>query len=485
MDEKPHRPDTTPESLQRGLATVRLLPTEDLSLGEAIRIVHLSPKTLGLFARKLHEGFQILSSLGLPIESELFVDEDENVISFLDQLLPTIRNDDLILLEVHGCEQEKRLMDDVLRLSLQNKIIAVVHRPEELILRVKLEHQTSIDGAVGLLAQSFKRLSAVVLLGLSGVSQYEEIFPKAVYAIAHPYFAAQPLQLSHPSWRYQDNAVVVVGSNTTWGEMRSLHDVSLLLNSLRNRLRVIGYASGSFQSAHIDMPWYIRRSRLSIDDGGDILFLGNEEIEAALDAREITDEMTFREWLYRLSGKGQRMILRAVVSSDQMSFTGQSLPPASRASQWEAGLVDFNLQLYRESLSRLREVEGKDRHAPKQEYSGTLHKGIPEIFLVFDSPTLRDVTRTEGLRVISVPLVFSDPSVEDHAAKDRPSHALADQQPDFSEAIEQILSLCQHPYDRLEMLRWNSQVAASYGVAEAAYGYFLAAQTLAHEYPCI
>jgi hypothetical protein len=64
-------------------------------------------------------------------------------------------------------------------------------------------------------------------------------------------------------------------------------------------------------------------------------------------------------------------------------------------SELMSGLVDFNVQLYRELLKGF---------APKVEYSGTLHERPGEsVPVVFDSPSMRDVAEGEGLRCILVP----------------------------------------------------------------------------------
>jgi len=439
-----------PANLGSGLARAIGSVTAETESREPIKLVHVSPKTLGGFAEKIQDGFEIIRERGLPIEARTIAAGDETADEFADRVAPQLKDADIVLLEVHGAEQEVRIMETIVTKDSRGKLIVLVHRPEEMVLRIKKEESATTTAAKEILADRLFRADAIVVLGESAINRYIDIFPNIpVVAILHPYFDAKDLP-NTPN-RYNKDSVVVVGSNTTWGEMRDIEDVEGLMQKISTRVKAVGYVAGKFQPAHIDMKKYIDRQN------DDVIFLTNEAIVQTRVEGGFADEESFRDWLYVLSDEGRKLIIRAEITPGGDTFAKADFGDArlGEVRAWEGRVIDFNLQLYKENLGLLRD---ENQEAPKEEYSGTLHKGLAEIFLVLESSTMDDVGKGEGLRMIEV------------KSKTR--------RPDFSEAADTIIKLVHNPQERLGILRHNIQVAKSNGIENAAYGFFALSQYL-------
>lgn len=446
-----------PKTLNSGLkkAIQKLAITDQSS--KNIQLVHLSPNTLGSFAKKINEGFigdnntVGISKQNIPIKSTLFIaNKDELPTAFATRVESQIRDADIILLEVHAAGHEVRILEDIVKKTINGKLIVLIHRPEELLLRIKKENTVSTEEAKKILVHQLARADAIVVLGESTIARYAKLLPnKTVVAIFHPYFSAELLpQTPH---RYETNSVVIIGSNTSWGELREIEDTEALVDKINSRIKAIAYVAGRFQPQNIDMGNYIKRQH------DDVLFMTNEMFINAKKNKEFSDEASFRQWLYTVSDNGKKLIIRGIINPQQNSFVSVDYNDEKLGSikDWEKQLIDFNLQLYKENLSALRD---NNHQAPKEEYSGTLHQGLANIFVVLKSPTMDDVRDAEGLQMIEV--------------------VSQTRRPDFTQAAEQIIALVNNPKQRLEILKNNIHVAQSHGIESAAYGYYLLSQYL-------
>ena len=125
--------------------------------------------------------------------------------------------------------------------------VMLIHRPEEAILRftpAKLNHLLRCFGEI-------------ILPGPSYVSHYQKLlasFPGSeleVKSIPHGFFAVG--SMGDP-WRYNDAATpCIVGTRTTWGELRRLAD----LISLSDALQDVSSAGGDSPS---DTPYVVYAS---------------------------------------------------------------------------------------------------------------------------------------------------------------------------------------------------------------------------------
>jgi hypothetical protein len=459
-----------------------------------LRVIHVAPKTLTTFAEAIQRGFDQLINSRVNIICSLAVDSHDMPEQFAESVKVQVQETDVVLVEVHGAEQETRIAEAVLDIETKAAVFVLIHRPEEFILRVKLEMGdcATVADAVEAIRQKFQNTQGIIVLGNSGIKRYKEIFPKKhVVAIFHPYFDAPLPAITSDmasSARFQPDAVVVVGSNTTWGEMRDVEDVQALTESLRSDIRVMGYVAGKFQSAHVDMPGMIAQAgheRVGADAG--LVFLSNEDLLQAAERGAFIDEDSFRSWLYAVSGEGRRVIVRARVAPDSMSFSaeswsssgggGGSLAWQQRIASWEAEVVDFNLQLYKENLSSLRECEGGEGllGAAKEEFSGTLHRGRGrEIFVVFESPAMSDVANEEGLWMVHVPVAAAEEGEEEERYRSSVNVRRGRIRPEFSQQVRgQIIRLVGSPRERAEVLQHNAVVALRNSVSVAAFGYMI------------
>ena len=352
-----------------------------------------------------------------------------------------IQEDDFVLLQIHGKDTEERLLEPVVRTNLSGRLIAYIHRPEELILRIALEENVSYTAAKSLLHTRMRTIEAVILSGACFIPEYHALFPEKIVS-------AIPLGFTNPgthvdlSKRLAPNAVVCIGSDTTWGEMRYVEDLISLLKSIKNHdrsVKVMGYAMGKFDY-HATLEQYIGHP--------DILFLSNDAISKAQVRGFFNEETEFREWLFKTAG--ERLIIRATVEDNRVipEFFSES---DNNLFTWENTVLDFNVQMYHELLDEKREIS--KRGLPKIEYSGTLHKGSKHmLFVVFESMSMLDVQINEGFSMIKVPF----------------GNGLAD----FSSASTEIISLIKNPTKRRQMMEDNDITKNKLGMKEVAYAFY-------------
>ena len=356
--------------------------------------------TLKRYIDELHLGFKKLegvsspSSLALPplIPSSNTVPDEEFVSRVLsgysDALssLPTPTSNLTVLWQWHGAGHEIPViqLQSHLPFSAQVKHIALLHRPEELILRV----------TPSAIRTTLAPFSQVVVMGPSCVPLYSSLLSApTVRSIPHGFFSPGVDAAAHS---YDSSTPLVIGSRTTWGELRNLADLLSLSSALIDAATPMSppfvvYASGVFQ----DFP---EHSLLSYPSSA-FWLLDDEELGTASEAKEFTDQKSYRVWLH---GKADG---RVVIRSRK---DGEMLQEEKASPEFEVNLFDFNVQLYREALAHLRTPETSDqpRFAAKVEYSGTLHlAGGPWIGVVFESIAMDDVGGDdEGLSMVSVPV---------------------------------------------------------------------------------
>ncbi len=405
-----------------------------------LRVTQLVPNTVPSFGERLQETFA-RTGRRLGIESTTHHSKGRED---LDEVIARAEDgpDRFVLVQVQGRGGEARLLEPVLQRKLKARIIVYIHRPEELILRIALERDVTYSEAKSVLAKMLGSVSAVILPGASFLDEYRQMLP-GVTVVAIPLGFAPPKETGIPSSRMIPGSVAVIGSNTTWGEMRDLQDLLGLLEAVRKAdpaERVVGYAQGNWD-AHSNLAQYVGNRQVQ--------FLSNAEILDAQSSGAFSNEEQFRDWLYhRAEGK---LILRGRVDSG--SPIPESIPKDERDLHgWESRLIDFNVQLYREILGNRRDPAKRD--LPKVEYSGTLHKGGAHvIFVVFQSAAMDDVQHNEGMVTVEVPV--------------------AEGKPDFAAAAARLVELIQCPEERRRVLNDNLASTESLGMDEVAFAFYL------------
>ena len=397
-----------PSGLHLALEQAQEKPT-----GQPVSILNASPKSLERYTLQLQRGFDGAGRSLVSGQSSV------SGPGFAEAVYAA--QSDISLVQVHGSEsEEKEKM--ILDREYPGKVIVLVHRPEEYLLRY---------GPTGIELLN-RKADAIVLLGPTMVAEYKRLFPdKIVVCIPHGFFEPGELDES----RLVPGTVSVIGSNTTWGEMRNIDDVLNLMKAVQSKTskeRFLGFVAGKYDS-HARLESYRNRS--------DVWFLENEAISTAYRHGAFHDFMSFKDWLYE-EARG-RVVIRPTAYASQLGT-------ASLIQEWESRLVDFNVQAYHEILNHDR---------PKVEASGTLHmSGGPAIGVVINSPAMQDIAEHEGLGMILMPY-----------GNDRIY---------FDSAADQIITLVRNPQRRREMITHNIGVAQTLGMPEIAYAYRLVAQTL-------
>ena len=406
--------------------------------GGRFLIHHVMPASLFPYGSKLSVGLECCDGV---VVSNFVFGREQSSVDFCKANSSCFQgNVDCVLLEVHGSENGGEELDILFEFASRfskgesneqgGSLVVIIHRPEEFILRTAHTKQMSVSEAKELLSSKLCDVGHVVLLLETAIEDlgYSTMLPGRVSAIPHGAFAAQEVSLE--DWRVSKDSVVFVGSRTTWGEMRNVSDVLSLVeevNTQNPELKVVGYAAGSFDK------------RICLDDfekDSRYLVLKNSVI---LEASPFPSEQSFREWVWK-TGAG-----RVIVRPD--SFEGSEY---QQLTLWEGQCVDFNVQMYHENpdLAYLRE----DPKAPKYEASGTLHQGKAEIFIVSDSPCMRqDVSGREGYQMLFVPF--------------------CDRVFNYASAASEIAGVIKSPAHRLTMLESNFQVSLSLGMKEVASRY--------------
>eukprot|EP00475_Leptophrys_vorax_P009802 TRINITY_DN16495_c0_g1_i6.p1 TRINITY_DN16495_c0_g1~~TRINITY_DN16495_c0_g1_i6.p1 ORF type:complete len:434 (+),score=108.45 TRINITY_DN16495_c0_g1_i6:1355-2656(+) len=332
------------------LEEVKHVFAEDNNNNSCFSFINFAPTSLERYALKLQEGFEKLKDIA---RCQTVI---KGSLEFKEALQTTC---DASIIQIHGSENEDPITDC---LEFPGRVrIVLVHRPEEFILR------RSTEGLEFL----YRVADVVVLLGKCMVNHYQRLLkPKRVVMIPHGFF-----DVGYQKSK-SDAELIVIGSVTTWGEMRHLRDLLDLHEKVRanapDSLRLLAYAAGKFDK------------RASIDELGKEFFkLDNEEAMTALSKAEFHDAESLSLWI--MSRANGKPVLHL-----------NPFPKGSHLERWELEMIDFNLQAYREIL--------KD-NKPKVEASGTLHlSGGPGIYVVIDCPAMRDIVEDEGAEYVFIPV---------------------------------------------------------------------------------
>ncbi len=290
-----------------------------------------------------------------------------------------------------------------------------------------------------LLERAFDKAIKVVLLGNAEVPTYvARCGADKAMAIPHGFFNINS-QAAVP----KDLSVSVVGSVTTWSDMRWIGDVVGLIKEIRKRsssTKALGYVAGKF------VPYKNPDTGNTIDElnelrsSPDCIILEAEDIESAYQqAGGFTDLASFKAWLWERSGQGAKVIIT------------EGEIKSKEVKNLQASLVDFNTQMYRELLNDFK---------PKVEYSGTLHEN-PGSFIpvVFESPSMADVV-SEGIDMVTV-------------------HFGPDGKANFSEAAKRIVELTRNPAMYNELRARSLAAAQRLTMAEVASRYLEVARRVA------
>jgi hypothetical protein len=390
---------------------------------------------------------------------------------------------DVLLIQYHGSEAEQPIAFVEHSDSEEVPRILLLHRPEEILLRhaqhvykaeqynvIKLLREVDVVVLLGETA----RPAILRALGSGDGAGASAATPANVCVVPHGFSDLLSAEEQHRSRPLAP--IAVVGSDTTWSDMRWVADLIQLRQELdkkqtdhiaaiaaRKRTsaggkhksatkipsahNVLFYASGVFSS-------YIHPlTKEPIDEVKRLLAVCPEQIavvtpEQLNDAPNITDAASLKKHLWALSNQGARVVVCRGSGS-----AGSELSPRLRALH--ADLFDFNVQLYREML--------RD-YAPKVEYSGTLHaRPGASIPVVFDSPAMQEV-EVEGLRILSAAYHADTPSDDieavaasaaaaaaaapassDSANSTTPWYPKASYAPDFARTVEGLLRFLERP----------------------------------------
>lgn len=321
-----------------------------------MRVAHLWPPTLKRYAEALNEGWK-----GDVIQS---VDGDASI----------------TVAQVHGIEGETLVIGG----PSTAITVVLVHRPEEFLLRYGEE------GA----REMLRGARAIVLLGRAWKGTYERLgVAGIVQCIPHGFFhTGDDIQLP-PHFR-DASAPLVVGSVTTWADMRYVGDAIALIDALgRSHLSsppwFLGYLGGKFDARALEQ------------------LKEHKEKVMFLNSRDLHGVQSISEFRARLVELAQGRIVACV---DEL--------PGQMAS-FEAQLVDFNVQFYREPLNN---------DQAKVEYSGTAHMRANFINVVLQSPSMDDLVQDEGLQMVMVPMLQGNEIDFDAGAQSILSLILGDRQ---------------------------------------------------------
>lgn len=376
------------------------------------RIGIITPRSLERYGEIFKEGFDELDSEEIKAKIEM-PEEGEDATGFTTRI--RAQNYDVYIVQLHGAHNEEPVAFNKFR---GRRTIILVHRPEEVILRYQKE----------VLRQLFKNASKIVLLGKAMVREYKRRFCNQVVSIPHGFFNIKPKAIET-----KDLSIRVVGSVTTWSDMRWIIDVVELIGEIRRispNTKVVGYVAGKFVPYMHPETGEVVDELESLRNSPDCLLFSAQEIETAYHNSEFKDLASFKQWLYGISNQGKQVLII------EGEFSNEELKGL------QSSLIDFNTQIYRELLKDFR---------PKVEYSGTLHERPGDsIPIVFESPSMSDV-ESEGLHMITTNFLPKGP--------------------DFKPAAKEIIDLTKNPDRCNELLRESLQAAKKLSMRHIAQMY--------------
>jgi phosphoglycolate phosphatase-like HAD superfamily hydrolase len=414
--ERQLKPQNLHTRLQQALAEAQQAPV----FAPAVQVI--SPSSLKGYVDQFQKGADSIAALARV--STLAAKPGEDAAMAGQRLAAQKTSADVTLLHWQGSDIETPMI----AMPTPGKLMVLVHRPEEMLLRYGEEKVKSVLTQAG----------AVVLMGKAWLPSYRKLLPgKLVVAIPHGFFSpGEPVDEK----RLAPDAVNVVGAITAWGAIRDLTDIDDLLHSLRMRhpeKKVLAFAAGTFDKVNL-------HAREQQSDK--YWFLDNRLVKQAYAEKAFADETSYRDWLYA-QARG-----RVVVQTELFSASDGDL------FAWQERLVDFKLDVQHELLGEKR---AGDKQAPKTDYSGTLHRtGGPAIMVVSQCPAMDDIGRDEGFDMLRVPYLGAGKL-------------------DFTAAADAIAGLLDDPQARRKMVKKNIRTASRLGMPEIVFAYTRLAEAIA------
>lgn len=425
-----------------------------------VQVALVSPSSLENYANCLVGGFRNLDDVEITSRvappSLRPTEDPSGTMSFIQE---SAAGADVVITQLHGAHNEIPVVFSLWKYlqPLKVPLIVIVHRPEEVLERHSrglYTDELSNSGGASVI-DIMSGCGACVLLGEASRPDYDQALRKPVQVIPHGFFNCLENAPAEPF----AGGVAVVGSVTTWSDMRWLSDIFALHSACGAEAAGAERANSLlFVAAGTFRPFTIPGQSIAVDELGDLqaelqkgdaashpaVIVQGREIEEACGTGSVTDQASLRRWLWRLSDEGRKVCVIASLPSSSGSGTAAVLI---------RGLIDFNCQLYRELLRGF---------APKIEYSGTLHEqpgsSIP---IVFDSPSMTDVA-SEGLCCLLVPPSLSNEKL---------SASAGGSSPDFTGAATDILRLSNDPESFNGMREVNAAAGAQLGFDTVAKKY--------------
>jgi hypothetical protein len=449
-----------------------------------LRIAIISPSTLLHYGNLLAGGFQSLAQEETKCKTfsidNYSPNADESASIFAQRVRNSGNHYNLIIVQLHGCDTEIPVAFENYKIHNSSanstdsgqisatKLVLLVHRPEEVLERHWQRLYTqNIHTLLG-------NCDGVVLLGSAFRKLYANL-SREIYIIPHGFSNLDDSLVL--STEKSLASLAVVGSITTWADMRWLSDLIYLHKAyLRVKTashRVLFYVAGNFLAwkhpktgQTINELEIIQRnlaknseingsheaSQNNSDSSIAAVIISAKQVETALEGGEFAPTLlSFKEYLYSLSDSGAKLVI----------LSGALRNSSLLALQLQ--LIDFNTQLYREILADFR---------PKIEYSANLHS-FPGLNLpiLFNSAALEDISN-EGLQFISVNPPPAAPEPAELSAAQQDSVFFPESYyPDYHSAVQKIYFYQQNPqlYEktRLENLKAGQklcfkQIAARY-----------------------
>ena len=337
----------------------------------SVDVLILSPASLANYANCMERGFMELAS-GSTITSEhrpscrsIIAREGDAAAAVA---LAASQPCGTLLVQLHGAHTEEPvafMIEAHIRQQQHQqqrpRLVVLLHRPEEILERARrglyASAASSTDYGGSLLNSLIRHADAVVLLGEAMREVYASLPGcRRCVAIPHGFFGLLSerdlVQSASTAASSDDSPSIVVGSITTWSDMRWVSDILRMHQAyLEARARapstlcggVLFYVAGTYRAyerpdgTRIDELALLqaRSSSLALElvDGHEIDALALERGSGTFSSNEL------RSWLWQRSGHGARVIVVRSGVRDATALAAQ------------ARVCDVNVQLYRELLN--------------------------------------------------------------------------------------------------------------------------------------
>lgn len=320
-----------------------------------MRVYHLCPASLDRYGKHLERGFN---------ELNVFVSRNKEDAASCTVTLAQLHAADH---EVPVCHYE----------NFVGPTIVLIHRPEEFLLRCPTPQQRDIY---------LRGARAIVLLGQCMVDTYMKLYPLLmVKSIPHGFFDTDSHLVDEE--KDEEDPIRVVGSVTTWGEMRQPLDALQLIRALprgrekegEKKIRLVGLLAGSMEGGVVE---------LLQEHAKDVKIVSHEDFGVSESDFSHLSESDLRRRLrgalWALQRAEPTNVALCCVDGPPFFFKALSLL-----------CLDVNIQLYREHH------DDRDGHC-KVEYSGTAHTTSTAVLCMWQSPSAKDLQRDEGLQMVLV-----------------------------------------------------------------------------------